>query len=259
MSKIKHNRTFFDLFETNRPILKVKFDVNSTKEATEVEIENKLEKNIDGKGLRNLEKLCADPNLKEFLNFYTKYNGFSLGTPVLPENAQKIPLLSQLPVNDLIKFTELYLPKGKLAGTIDFNKAKALYRGEDKWLAFAQVNGGPACLTIFLEGGYAGNIFLLNPQPHFNILKPISKTFVDFLDRIAKDPAAFFKLTKAYITIVGQDGQNFGYSPIAYVDNGGILFPEKGEKVSLKSIRTKGDKPDEGNENGSKWWRFWQN
>ncbi len=118
------------MFGTNGPILKVKFDVNSTKEATEVEIENKLEKNIDAKGLRNLEKLCVNPNLKEFFNFYTKCNGFSLGTPLLPKNAQKRPLLSQLPVNDLIKFTELYLPKGKLAWTIDFNKTKTLYRGE---------------------------------------------------------------------------------------------------------------------------------
>ena len=55
MTKIKQNRTFFDLFETNRSVLKVRFDVNSTVEATEVEIENKLEKNIDSNGLRNLE------------------------------------------------------------------------------------------------------------------------------------------------------------------------------------------------------------
>ncbi|TCC93630.1 hypothetical protein EZ428_02345 [Pedobacter frigiditerrae] len=259
MSKIKQNRTFFDLFGTNRPVLKVKFDVNSTKEATEVEIENKLDKNIDAKGLRDLEKLCVNPNLNEFFNFYAKCNGFSLGMPVLPKNAQTRPLLSQLPVNDLIKFTELYLPKGKLAGTIDFNKTKTLYRGENKWLAFAQVDGGPACLTIFLEGEYAGNIFLLNPQPHFNTLKPIAKTFDGFLDRIAKDPAAFFKLTRAYITIIGRDGQNFGYLPIAYVDSGGILFPDKGEKVSLEEIRTEADKTGEYHEKGNKWWRFWQN
>jgi hypothetical protein len=259
MGKIKQNRTFLDLFGTNRPILKVKFDVNSTKEATEVEIENKLEKHIDVKGLRNLEKLCINPNLKEFFNFYTKCNGFSLGIPVLPKNVEKRPLLSQLQARDLIKFTELYLPQGKLAGTIDFNKTKTLYRGENKWLAFAQVDGGPACLTIFLEGEYAGNVFLLNPQPHFNILKPIAKTFDDFLNRVAKDPAAFFKLTKAYITIVGRDGQNFGYLPIEYIDSGGILFPEKGEKVSLENVRNEGDKADEYNEKRNKWWRFWQN
>lgn len=240
MSKIKHDRTFLDLFESSRPVLKVKFDANSTAELTEVEIANKLEKNIDVKGLRDLEKLCINPNLKEFFNFYTKSNGFTLGTPVLPENAQKRPLLSQLPANYLIKFTELYLPKGKLAWTIDFNKTKTLYRGENKWLAFAQVDEGPACLTIFLEGEYAGSVFLVNPQPHFNTLKPIAKTFDDFLNRVAKDPAAFFKLTRAYVTIVGRDDQNFGYLPVEYVDSGGILFPEKGEKTSLENIQTEG-------------------
>ncbi|MBD1387099.1 SMI1/KNR4 family protein [Mucilaginibacter rigui] len=259
MSQIRHKRTFLDLFENSRPVLKVKFDTNSTAESTEVEIENKLEKNIDAKELRNLEKLCINPNLKEFFNFYTKCNGFTLGTPVLPENAQKRPLLSQLPANYLIKFTELYLPKGKLAWTIDLNKTKTLYRGENKWLAFAQVDDGPACLTIFLEGEYAGNIFLVNPQPHFNTLKPIAKTFDDFLDRVAKDPAAFFKLTRAYVTIVERNDQNFGYVPVEYIDNGGILFPEKGEKISLENIRTERDKVEEYNEKRNKWWRFWKN
>ena len=111
MSKIKQNRTFIDLFETDRPILKVKFDVNAIIEATEVEIENRIEKNNDAKGLKQLEKLCIDPNpnVEEFLNFYSKYNGFSLAEPVLPKNVQKRPLLICLPVNQLIKFTEFYL------------------------------------------------------------------------------------------------------------------------------------------------------
>jgi len=109
MSKIKQNRTFIDLFETDRPILKVKFDVNAIIEATEVEIENKIEKNIDAKNLKQLEKICTNPNLKEFFNFYTKYNGFSLAAPIFPTNAQKTPLLAFLPVNQLIKFTEFYL------------------------------------------------------------------------------------------------------------------------------------------------------
>lgn len=99
MNEIKHKRTFYDLFETDRPILKVKFNVNAIRDATEVEIENKLEINIDVNGLRELEKLCVNPNLREFLNFYSKFNGFSLATPVFPKTAKKNPLLLQLPVN----------------------------------------------------------------------------------------------------------------------------------------------------------------
>ncbi|MEX2514005.1 MAG: hypothetical protein WD398_13955 [Cyclobacteriaceae bacterium] len=85
-----------------------------------------------------------------------------------------------------VKFTSQYLPNRKWAWTIDLIKTKALYRSEYKGLAFAEVNGGPACFTIFLDGENAGKIYLLNPQPHFNILKPIAKTYTDLMNRIAK-------------------------------------------------------------------------
>jgi hypothetical protein len=253
MDKIKNKRTFFDLFETDRPVLRVKFDVDSGKEATEVEIENKLGRRIDTKGLENFKKICTNI---ELVDFYTKCNGFSLATAILPGNAIKKPLLRQLPIADLTKFTGQYLEKGRLAWTIDLNKTKTLYRGEHKWLAFAEVGEGPACLTIFLEGENAGSVFLLNPQPHFNILKPIAKTFNSFLDRVAKDPAAFFKLTRAYVTIIGQDGQRFGYVPLQYVDSGGIMFPESGEKVSLEVIR-RDYQETSGDNLKNKWWKFW--
>ena len=32
-------------------------------------------------------------------------------------------------------------------------------------------------------------------------------------------PAAFFKLTRAYVTMVGKDKQNYGHVPIEYIDN----------------------------------------
>lgn len=249
-------RSFFDLFEPDKPVLKVQFDVNSIKEATEVEIKNKLEKNVDTKGLASLKKLCTDPKLEEFVDFYAKYNGFSLATPILPETARKRPLFVQLPVGQLKEFTSLYLPKGDRAWSIDYNKTKTIYRGEHKWLAFAEVDGGSACLTIFLEGEYAGNIFLVTPQPHFNTLKPIAKTYNDLLNRIAKDPAAFFKLTKAYVSIKGTDKQGFGYAPVQYINSGGILSPEKGEKMSLELIRRENG-ISEHDAAKNKWWKFW--
>jgi len=70
-----------------------------------------------------------------------------------------------------------------------------------------------------LDGESAGNVFLLNPEPRFNTLKPIAKSFTSFLDRVAKDPAAFFKLIRAYVTLVGSDKQNYGFVPIDYIDN----------------------------------------
>ena len=219
MTDIKTKRTFLELFSTERPLLKVKFNINSDEEATEVQIENKLEKSTDKKGLTNLLEICKDERLNDFVDFYSKYNGFTLGTAVNSNNADKKPLLRQLSLSDLTKFTKQYLPDGKLAWTIDYNKTKALYRNEHKWLAFAEVDGGPSCLTIFLDGENAGNVFLLNPEPKFNTLKPIAKTFNALLDRIAKDPAAFFKLTRAYVTLIGKDKQNYGQIPIEYIDN----------------------------------------
>jgi len=219
MSNIKNKRTFLELFSTDRPLLKVKFNINSDEEGTEVQIENKLEKSIDKKSLANLLEICTDSSLNDFVDFYSKYNGFTLGTALTPNNATKKPLLRQLPLSDITKFTKQYLPDGKLAWTIDYNKTKTLYRNEHKWSAFAEVDGGPSCLTIFFDGENAGNVFLLNPEPKFNTLKPIAKTFNALLDRIAKDPAAFFKLTRAYVTLIGKDKQNYGHVPIEYIDN----------------------------------------
>jgi hypothetical protein len=226
MTDIQTKRTFLDLFSTTRPFLKVKFNVTSHEDATEVQIENKLEKQVDKKGVSKLSEICTGTRLNDFVDFYSKFNGFALGTAIAPNNAVKKPLLRQVAVTDLTKFTEQYLPNGKLAWTIDYNKTKELYRSEHKWyrsehkwLAFAEVDGGPSCLTIFLDGENAGNVFLANPEPRFNTSKPIAKTFTALLDRIAKDPAAFFKLTRAYVTLVGKDKQNYGHVPVEYIDN----------------------------------------
>lgn len=219
MSNVKTKRNFLDLFNTDNSILKVKFNVHSDEEPTEVHIENTLGKKTDTDDLIELASICTDQKLKDFVEFYSKHDGFNLATPTSPKNSLKKTLLRQLSVSDLMKFTNQYLPNGEWAWTIDLNKTKALYRGEHKWLAFAEVDGGPACLTIFLDGENAGSVFLLNPQPHFNILKPIAKTYTDLLNRIAKDPAAFFKLTRAYVTLIGKDKQNYGHVPLEYVDN----------------------------------------
>jgi hypothetical protein len=219
MSNIKTKKHFFDLFNTNNSILKVKFDVHSDEAPTEVHIENTLGKKTDTNDLIELAKICADVRLKDFVDFYSNYNGFNLATPTAPKNAISKSLLRQLPASDIVKFTNQYLPGGQWAWTIDLNKSKAIYRAESKWIVFAEVDGGPGCLTIFLDGENAGNVFLLNPQPHFNILKPIAKTYTDLLNRIAKDPVAFFKLTRSYVTLVGKDKNNYGHVPIEYIND----------------------------------------
>ena len=219
MRSTKTKRNFYDLFKKARPVLNVKFSVNADETPTEVFIENLLGRKTDMNDHIELARMCRDERLKDFVSFYSDYDGFNLATPIIPRNAVNKTLLRQLPASDILKFTNQYLPGGKWAWTIDLNKTKAIYRAESKWLAFAEVDGGPACLTIFLDGENAGKVFLLNPQPHFNILKPIAKTYTDLLNRIAKDPAAFFKMTRTYVTIVGKDKQNYGHVPVEYIDN----------------------------------------
>src|SRR5574343_301844 len=124
MTNIQTKRTFLDLFIPAKQVLKVKFNINSDDEATEVQIENKLEKGVDKKGLTKLLEICTDNRLNDFVDFYSNYNGFTLGTAMTPNNAVRKPLLKQLSVSDLTKFTEQYLPNGKLAWTIDYNKTK---------------------------------------------------------------------------------------------------------------------------------------
>jgi hypothetical protein len=71
-----------------------------------------------------------------------------------------------------------------------------------------------------LDGDHAGSVFFATPQPCFNILRPIAKGFNALLDRIADDVAAFLRLVRAIVTLLGADGQNYGLVPIEYRSGG---------------------------------------
>lgn len=223
----KNKRTFFDLFDSRQPSLQVKFNINSDEKPTTIKIENKLQPQSGSKAKEFLNTISNDANVKELLDFYELYDGFELGTPIAPKNCIKKASLRQLSAASINEFTKQYLPGGKWAWTIDFNKSKAIYRGDDSWIAFAEIGEGPACLTMFLEGDNAGQVFLLMPQPHFNILKPVAKSYNLLLERIAKDPAAFFRIVRAYVTMEGSDGLNYGHLPISYIDDVGSLEQEE--------------------------------
>jgi hypothetical protein len=71
-----------------------------------------------------------------------------------------------------------------------------------------------------LDGDHAGGVFFATPQPWFNILRPIAKGFNALLDRIAQDPAAFLRLTRATVVLQGADGDNYGLVPGEYRPGG---------------------------------------
>ena len=65
MTDIKTKRTFLELFSTDTPLLKVKFNIHSDEEAIEVQVENKLEKSIDKKGFTDLLGICTNSSLND--------------------------------------------------------------------------------------------------------------------------------------------------------------------------------------------------
>jgi hypothetical protein len=210
-------KSFLDLFTDPSPALYAKFSTQSEEPPTKILLRNKLGTNIDKKGKRYLEDLCKDPRLSEFLDFYTTNDGFEFCTPFSPANVYEKPGIRLISSLNLAKFNSQYLKGGEWAWTIDLNKSKEFYRGDCSWIAFAEIDGGPACLTIFLHGENAGCVYYVTPQPHFNILKPIAKSFNLLLERIAKDPAAFLRLVRSYVSLRKPDGYNYGYVPIEYL------------------------------------------
>lgn len=180
-------------------------------------VQNKLFTGGKRKGKEYIASICTNPKLKEFAGFYLDHDGFELAIPLAPKNCLRRPLLTQLSAAEIKDTTKRYLPGGRWAWTMDLNKSKALYRVSEPWIVFAQIEEGPKCLTTFLGGENAGNIYLSEPQPHFDILKPIARGYQALQDRIAKDPAAFLRLVQATVSF-RIDGMNFGHVPINYVD-----------------------------------------
>jgi hypothetical protein len=212
-------RTFIDLFHDPSPALNVKFNSASDEEPIKILVKNSIGSSSGWFGKRYLRSISKGPGLNEFFEFYSSHNGVELCKPVYPDNCLKTPLLTLIPAQYISAFTKQYVKNGEWAWIIDHNKSKSIYRGNDTWIAFARVGKGPSCLTIFLDGENAGSIYLAAPQPAFNILKPIAKTFNIFLERMAKDPAAFLRLLRSYISIKDIDGQNYGYVPVEYLSN----------------------------------------
>ena len=215
-------KTFLELFDDSSPYLSVKFSNTPEEKSKKVFVTNNLCTSIDKKGKKVLENMCKDIRLDVFFEFYSVHDGLDFCIPVFPETYFKKPLLKLIPSSDILNFNKQYTKGGKWAWIIDLNKSKDIYRGSDSWIAFAEIAGGPTCLTIFLTGENTGCVYLVMPQPRFNILKPIAKSFDLLLARIAKDPAAFFRLVGAYVTKKGEDGQNYGLVPVEYVSNSNL-------------------------------------
>jgi hypothetical protein len=194
----------------------VKFSPESDEKPQMIKVEHLLGTRPTGKVRDYLKSLAEYPALAELVGFYKKHNGLQFCRTFDSIHDEVRPLLELKPAQSIDSFSGRYAPKGDRAWTMDLNKSKSLYRGTDRWLAFAEIDSGPACLTIFMNGDHAGNVFLSTPQPWFNILRPIAKGFYALLDRIAYDPAAFLRFIRAVVSLQGANGDNYGFVPVEY-------------------------------------------
>ena len=210
------NQQFLRLFADPTPALQLKFR-KSDNEVTVMRVQHRLRPHSDGTSLLALDFLLGDPRLAAFLQFYREHDGLELCRIYDARCRGERPLIDMKPGDSIAALTKRYQPGGDLAWTIDLNKSKALYRGTNSWIAFAQVEGGPACLTMFVNGEMAGCIFYLAPQPAFNILKPIAPSFAKLLDRIVKDLPKFLQLVRATVAVRKVDGENYGLVPVGYL------------------------------------------
>jgi hypothetical protein len=207
---------FLDRASDPSPSLRVKFWPESDEKPQTIKVEHVLGARPTGGSREYLNSLAEYPALRELLGFYKKSDGLQFCRTFDSRHGEVRPLLELKPAESLASFTGRYAPGGDLAWTMDLNKSKSLYRASAAWLAFAEIDSGPACLTIFLDGEQAGSVFFATPQPWFNILRPMAKGFNALLDRIAEDPAAFLRFVRATVTLRGADGDNYGLVPIEY-------------------------------------------
>jgi hypothetical protein len=224
---------FLTLLSHPNPALAIKFSHGEAEEPIVVGLRNSLSAKQETAGRHYIESINENGVIDSLSHFYERYGGGGLFAPHSSPNIKQTPLIQFVPAALVRKFTAQYEPGGDRAWIMEHNKTKAIYRGADKWIAFAQVVEGPSCLCIFLSGENAGGVFFAEPQPHFNTLKPIAKNFNIFLERIAKDPASLLRLIRAYVTVKQHNNSNFGYYAVSYLPNASGILPIVPENRSV--------------------------
>lgn len=142
---------FLELFANRSPSLRTQFHVDSDETPTSVPVSHRLCSAPGPKSLACLERIRSDV-LKQFCDFYLDHDGLEFCRTHDARYGEVRPLLEFMPAWQFERFTNRYRDNGDRAWTMDLNKSKSIYRGSNSWIAFAEVDSGPACLTIFLDG-----------------------------------------------------------------------------------------------------------
>jgi hypothetical protein len=153
-------------------------------------------------------------------SFFEQHDGVELCLHANACRKCETALLKLHPVGEWELLTAKFQPGGEYDWTVKHNRYRnvcPLYRSSERWVAFATVDELPACLTTFISGSNAGQVFFLTPEPRFNIARPIAKTFAEFLSLVAADVAALLRRFEVQVSFAAGDGGFASFIPWKYV------------------------------------------
>jgi hypothetical protein len=215
------------LFHDKAPTLRVSVELMpDNDDLMTVSVESILREAPPADGQKALRTLGRRAAVREFRDFYAKHDGFELFRTFHAGHGEVRPIIDFKPAAGIESFTNRHKPGGDRAWTMDLNKSRELYRGSDSWIAFAEIDSGPCCLTMFVSGEHAGKVFYSAPQPEFNILRPISPGFTALLEQIAQDPAGFLRLIRGWVVLRGRDRANYALRAFEYVPRKRTVSPK---------------------------------
>ncbi len=187
-----------------------------------IAVEHRLHRRPSKTALARLSALGEGGGVPELREFYSKHDGAELCIRRRPQLEAGEPLVRLEPIESWAELTATYQPGGEYDWTIDHNayrKTGALYRGSDPWIVFGRIEHGPACLTTFLRGPNEGRIYYLAPEPGFDIVRPVAKSFLALLARMGADLAGFLHLCQATVAVPprAEDDFPYGLAVLQYV------------------------------------------
>lgn len=211
------NSGFEKILNDPHPTFNAKFSKNDKNEVPiKITTKNKFKKSNPKIAGLFFDEHFQQHSVNEIKSFYAIVNGLQLFIPHKTKSCKSIPMITFHDIKTIKQITRQYQEGGERAWTINHNKSKNIYRTNDQWIVFGTINEGPACLTIFFSGKNSGAVFYLTPQPRFNILRPIAKSFNQFITRLTDNPIRLLQLVRSDFSIRKEDGFNYAYEPIEY-------------------------------------------
>lgn len=209
MKEIPGIQEFLVTYQSSSHMLGISYRIDSKTAERHVESQSGLIELTESRRSGPVELWKSVDAMQEFVSFYEHCDGAELFK--ISASSSRHPLIRIASAGELDAMTRKYREGGRWFGFTRIGKAKEFFSQSDSWFVFGEVCGGPACLLSFVEGENAGKIFYFEPQPRFNIYKPIAPSLGEFLHRLCVDPAGRLRTYGAHVSLRKEDGQQYGY------------------------------------------------